>query len=126
MLRPLIRAEESSTNIIPPGYRSTRQRTIASDDLTAVSKAPEGWISPRPDGHPLGHFDLELVFFKGGAVELGDDSLGVFSGNIDEKMAFTEVDASDGGRRKASAAQYGGDNVIGCDAHGFPDIHVQA
>ena len=73
---------------------------------------------------PLGHFDLQLVFFQCSAVELGDDSLRVFRGNIHEKMTFAEVNTSDSGRRESRASQNGCDNIIGSDTHGFANIHV--
>lgn len=43
------------------GTECAREQTLAYVDFTAVSKAPEGWSTPRPGGQPLDLNDSRLV-----------------------------------------------------------------
>lgn len=73
-----------------------------------------------------GEFDFEALVAELAALEFGDDGVGVFGGDIDEGVAFAEIDLADGGRGKAGLALDRADDIIPADAGLSADGHVKA
>lgn len=63
----------------------------------------EGVLKRRREGGS-GCFDLDLVSVNAGAIELGDDGVGVIGQNIDEEMALADIHGSDDVGGKAGFA----------------------
>lgn len=65
------------------------------------------------------------MVFDLGAVEFGDDSVGVFGGDVHEEVAFADVHGADDEGWEAGFAKNGVDDIASGDARFFTDIHVE-
>ena len=65
------------------------------------------------------------MVFDSGAVEFGDDAVGVFGSDVHEEVAFADIYCADDEGWEAGFAKNGAEDIARGDAHFFTDIHVE-
>ena len=71
-------------------------------------------------------FDLHLVAFDLRAVELGENGVGVFGGDVHKRMPFADVHLAHDIAGQARLASNGIHNINRRDTHGLANVDVQA
>src|SRR5581483_10155603 len=91
---------------------------------TNESPFDKGYFQPKKAASS-GDFHLQFVVLDPRAVQLGNNAIGMFGGNIDKQVPLANVHRTYDLRRQSGFAQDGAHDVTGRDAHLPADVHVK-